>query len=195
MNSTSLNGCCNARYFYNLGGAHGVRSIKDYSEFLKCFANMGTSPVNICITNQGQKKTNKFLEQMGWTNTKTSGLNVWTISYADIEKALKPIREQVRLEAQERERQRQAQQAEMRRQATEGARVALAEFKKSFSGEFTTQDIRHLRGCPLGPNEIFKEITGLTTKCGYSDLRDYTDAQLRTIYNNAIKRQQNATSA
>lgn len=188
MDSNTLIGCCNARYFYNLGGAHHVSSATDYDSFLKKFVARGMAPVNICITNNAQKKTNQFLEQMGWTNTKTSALNVWTISDNDAEKALRPLREQARLEALEREKQRQAQQAER-------TRVSLDAFKKSFSGEFTTRDIQSLRGCTLSPNEIFKEITGLTTKCQYGNLGFYTNTQVKNTYNNAIRRHQNAASS
>lgn len=95
MKNLTLAGCCAARYYYDLGIAHGHPCPKTQDEFDKKIQDLGYYTVNICITNYQQTKIREYLKTQGWKEEKVGNLIVHIIGNNELfkyfrEKKLKP---------------------------------------------------------------------------------------------------------
>jgi hypothetical protein len=150
--SGAVTGCCNARNFYNLGGAHGHYTAASQEAFDQEVMKRPREPVNIAITNPGQAKTREYLEKQGWKTEQVGPLWVSTVSGETLtfyfQKARAEIAAKKKLEEADKLKAYEARRLEM----NAGKKNLFAPARQVYVGKVLRSDIE--ARCPLGKPRV-----------------------------------------
>jgi len=143
IKQNALNGCCAARWFYDLGMAHGHPRYPNVEAFANAILDLGYSTVNVCVTNGSQHVEREYLEKLGFKAVPMPGSLVTHVgSAADIQKALQPFiaaREEKRKKEQEETRKKEV--ARQQKWLTDFEEVLENEYKNGVAREFTERSL------------------------------------------------------